>query len=99
TRWTRDWSSDVCSSDLPSESSWSTRQRGFNRAYLQAGITWSFKFETEIDILVPKVANAIKRKYTDRWDKADTVEYYFQSGHLLQIGRASCREKETIKEE
>src|SRR5207253_3794422 len=87
TRWPRDWSSDVCSSDL--------QHVGGHRVQFDAGV-----FQGLVDALflgrvgldeALAVAGEVPQLPDDRWrHEAAPQQPVFEQ---LEIGRASCRER------
>src|SRR5207253_8122053 len=75
TRWPRDWSSDVCSSDLLSKRYGATANRFRDKL---------------VELLGDSRGNAVKTA-----EAFEVCEYGTQPTReqLLQIGRASCRER------
>src|SRR5690606_40579191 len=88
TSFSRDWSSDVCSSDL-SYLPWQTEndaQENFNvRAHIGQMLMWKLALDREVRVknLVTNVAS---------WHADNVVDLTAQS--TLKIGRAACRERE-----
>src|SRR5690606_39714478 len=83
TRFSRDWSSDVCSSDLIQELGYvdfvtSISQPGLSQITVEMHSTLRKQ-------QMPQVWDELRRKVND-------------TRKLLQIGRASCREREKIIE-
>src|SRR5690625_5949954 len=81
TRWPRDWSSDVCSSDLHEKAAYAT-DCGFFESQI-------VPIETEHGTITQD--EGIRRGGTvEKLAKLDTV---FKEDGVIQIGRASCRER------
>src|SRR5690606_41086987 len=98
-RFSRDWSSDVCSSDL--QSSYSVRFDWGERGLEALGplsdtivIVDVLSFSTSVDIAVSRGARVLPYRLRD--DSA--AEYAVSKQALLEIGRASCRESVEVGE-
>src|SRR5690606_40923678 len=86
TRFSRDWSSDVCSSDLLAQVAIS-QLRARNRAYSSQDM-FAASQAGMADLDVQRVALEVEyRSYQSLLDELTT-----NSGRSLEIGRASCRE-------
>src|SRR5438309_4418118 len=90
TRWNCDWSSHVCSSDLP-------RARAFHSAVWTGRemIVWSGSDASNVD------TGDIYDPVSDNWTATSTLNApvgrvfhtAIWTGRCMQIGRASCRER------
>src|SRR5690606_40644562 len=90
TRFSRDWSSDVCSSDLLLQPIFISSMMA-NDAFLRE---WAVNGEQQVDQMQRYLAE-ILREYgtvTSFFVSEKTRNYYFWDG-ILKIGRASCRER------
>src|SRR5207253_4670254 len=88
TRWPRDWSSDVCSSDLAAPGAESVL--GIFQAMMFVGVQLNLLLLAFNLIPIPPLdgSHVIKHLMPAKW------AYYFQRfGRYGQIGRASCRER------
>src|SRR5207253_4306017 len=81
TRWPRDWSSDVCSSDLEREASY---------AAALASNGWSGSFWRVAELGLPPLA-VLQARRAVIWQVG--LEQYPPFNASAQIGRASCRER------
>src|SRR5690606_41073093 len=91
TRFSRDWSSDVCSSDLWAKNAYQTGEEALFeriRIYNEIDIRSNYYIANFIR------QNAGRRKNTNlRWRDSD-LEVLENSGRVAdEIGRASCRER------
>src|SRR5207253_7456834 len=77
TRWPRDWSSDVCSSDLAANRECQVYDKGFDPASLRRAIAAYFGLVSFIDHNVGRLMEAL----------AETG----LAAETREIGRASCR--------
>src|SRR5207253_4759394 len=85
TRWPRDWSSDVCSSDL---SSFLKRALVANAVH---GVTAGFKKELDI-VGVGYRAELKGKSVAFALGKSHPIDFPIPEG-IQEIGRASCREE------
>src|SRR5690606_40773736 len=96
TRFSRDWSSDVCSSDLRF-----TREEALSQLLSNSNVRGEI---TPINTLSleqdqspqPGRANAETRVRAETATDAEADEEIVVTGTRIQIGRASCRERELI---
>src|SRR5207253_10676784 len=92
TRWPRDWSSDVCSSDLPSLRPYLQPQRWPRKLGIDDGNNlWYY---SRMNALKPPKHRPRMQKITVEVD-ADVLEAARPEG-ASEIGRASCRERGEI---
>src|SRR5690606_40033624 len=84
TRLSRDWSSDVCSSDLAGLHLTNTSKRPADH------------MATELEFMMYLYGSkgiALKEQNRERLGRIDERIAEFEEQHLLKIGRASCRER------
>src|SRR5690606_40982358 len=88
TRFSRDWSSDVCSSDL-ADQGWQAQSQEHWEAIEAFGVRHGLLVVTRTDLMDPGPALAAAREHT-AWP-AVAVSGRTGAGLDRQIGRASCR--------
>src|SRR5690348_6946781 len=93
TRWTGDWSSDVCSSDLLS-----SRERGIGVRSGGEVVSLAAKIGATHQIVIEQILRSIAQHDTTLLQHVATVSHIERhEGVLLddenEIGRASCRER------
>src|SRR5207253_6672618 len=93
TRWPRDWSSDVCSSDLESLLKAITliRARGLRHRMEEPAL-----FIRRMNILCMQMAHTWTESDSKRQRKKALRKMDKLVGSVAQIGRASCRERVRI---
>src|SRR5690606_40100187 len=96
TRFSRDWSSDVCSSDLTSN----CRSNIMTRPKIMARFVISGSASTRRATSNPLSYWLFQNILRGRWQNGSTSPKVFllfrYQDHLLKIGRASCRERAYI---
>src|SRR5690606_39674091 len=89
TRFSRDWSSDVCSSDLGEMGmDPGAAFQYINKYTLGTGLTVGDDREVKTKISQASLANP-----DITWEKQKTYNLGFESEFFNKIGRASCRER------
>src|SRR5690606_40414801 len=95
TRFSRDWSSDVCSSDLVFADQLEVAADSAARHDDNAGFI--FEFANHIPIAVFAPAHIRRRQYGPV-NTRDGITRFYQTVDLVEIGRASCRERVSVRE-
>src|SRR5690606_41174661 len=90
TRFSRDWSSDVCSSDL----AYATAELGFLALDTAGQMAMRLLAEPVVQIVDPDSGQVV-----GSGELGEVVVTNFSRGYpLIQIGRASCRERVKVSE-
>src|SRR5690606_40326654 len=92
TRFSRDWSSDVCSSDLKFTNDYITEQ--FN--YFYYPLTDTLEFNQLRNISRPGLVAGVFASYTEPLSEKFSARFVQRVSYSQKIGRASCRERVKI---
>src|SRR5690606_39848968 len=92
TRFSRDWSSDVCSSDLhvTNDHLPQARQVELRRARIQSGLSLDMA-DTEVVDILGRLGLSLETESAEGW--LFSIPSYRFDIAIEEIGRASCRER------